>query len=80
MLYEVITYRGDKTDVDALLRELGFTARVDAAYGKIDCVLPGVGMVEVFIDREQATGEAVAAVRDNLALVPAPVANRNNFV
>jgi hypothetical protein len=70
-----IPYRGDKTDVDALLRELGFTARVDAAYGKIDYVLPGVGMVEVFIDREQATGEAVAAVRENLALVPAPVAN-----
>jgi len=69
-----IPYRGDKTDVDALLRELGFTARVDAAYGKIDYVLPGVGMVEIFIDREQATGEAVAAVRENLALVPAPVA------
>jgi hypothetical protein len=32
-------------------------------------------MAEVFIDREQATGEAVAAVRENLALVPAPVAN-----
>ncbi len=48
---------------------------MDAAYGKIDYVLPGVGMVEVFIDREQATGEAVAAVRENLALVPAPVAN-----
>ena len=70
-----IPYRGDKTDVDALLRELGFMARVDAAYGKIDYVLPGVGIVEVFIDREQATGEAVAAVRENLALVPAPVAN-----
>lgn len=70
-----IPYRGDKTDVDALLRELGFTARVDAAYGKIDYVLPGVGMVEVFIDRDQATSEAVAVVRENLALVPAPVAN-----
>jgi hypothetical protein len=70
-----IPYRGDKADVDALLRNLGFTARVDAAYGKIDYVLPGVGMVEVFIDRDAATGEAVAAVREKLALVPAPVAN-----
>lgn len=70
-----IPYRGDKADVDALLSELGFTPRVDAAYGKIDYVLPGVGMVEVFIDREQATGEALAAVREKLSLVPAPVAN-----
>jgi hypothetical protein len=70
-----IPYRGDKADVDALLRNLGFTARVDAAYGKIDYVLPGVGMVEVFIDREQATREAVAAVREDLSIVPAQVAH-----
>jgi len=70
-----IPYRGDKADVDALLRNLGFTARVDAAYGKIDYVLPGVGIVEVFIDREQATPEAVAALREDLSLVPAQVAH-----
>lgn len=70
-----VPYRGDKADVDALLRNLGFTARVDAAYGKIDYVLPGVGMVEVFIDRDQATVEAVDAVRQELAIVPAAVAN-----
>ena len=64
-----IPYRGDKADLDALLRNLGFTARVDAAYGKIDYVLPGVGMVEVFIDRGQATRGAVAAVRKDLAIV-----------
>lgn len=70
-----IPYRGDKADVDALLRNLGFTARVDAGHGKIDYVLPGVGMVEVFIDREQATDEAVAKVRKDLAIFPAPVEN-----
>ena len=70
-----IPYRGEKADVDALLRNLGFTARVDAAYNKIDYVLPGVGMVEVFIDRGQATEAALTTVRENLAIVPAKVAN-----
>jgi len=68
-----VPYRGDKTDVDALLRNLGFTARVDAGHGKIDYVLPGVGMVEVFIDRDKATDEALTSIRQDLGIVPAPV-------
>ena len=42
-----VPYKGDKADVDKLLRDLGFTARVDPGHGKIDYVLPGVGMVAV---------------------------------
>jgi len=67
-------YHSQYADVDALLRNLEFSARVDAAYNKIDYVLPGVGMVEVFIDRDQATVEALDGVRQDLAIVPAAVA------
>ena len=68
-----IPYTGDKADVDKLLRELGFTARVDPGHGKIDYVLPGVGMVEVFIDRDQADKEEIERFKRDLSLRPAPV-------
>jgi hypothetical protein len=68
-----IPYTGDKADVDKLLRELGFTARVDPGHGKIDYVLPGVGMVEVFIDRDQADKEQFEKLRRDLSLRPAQV-------
>jgi len=69
-----IPYTGDKADVDKLLRNLGFIARVDPGHDKIDYVLPGVGMVEVFIDREQATTDQVREVQKDLSIRPAAVA------
>ncbi|MCF8079872.1 MAG: hypothetical protein K9K88_11385 [Desulfobacterales bacterium] len=68
-----IPYRGGKADVDKLLRDLGFTAKVDPGHGKIDYVLPGVGMVEVFIDRDQADKEQVERLKRDLCLRPAAV-------
>ncbi len=68
-----VPYRGEKADVDRLLRELGFTARVDPGHGKIDYVLPGVGMVEIFIDRDQADREQVEKFKRDLSLWPAAV-------
>jgi hypothetical protein len=41
------------------------------AYDKIDYVLPGVGMVEVFIDREQASDEQTKLLKQNLSVRPA---------
>jgi len=70
-----IPYTGDKADVDKLLRELGFTARVDPGHGKIDYVLPGVGMVEVFIDRDKATKKEIDKVRSDLSMWPAAVSH-----
>jgi hypothetical protein len=70
-----IPYRGDKADVDGLLQDLGFTAKIDPAYDKVDYVLPGVGIVEVFIDREQATREQREALKSDLSLRPAAVSN-----
>jgi hypothetical protein len=70
-----IPYTGDKADVDKLLRDLGFTAKVDPGHGKIDYVLPGVGMVEVFIDREQGDREQVERLKRDLSLRPAQVSH-----
>lgn len=66
-----VPYTGAKADIDELLRNLGFTARIDMAYDKIDYVLPGVGIVEVFIDREMASEEQLRALKQDLALRPA---------
>lgn len=70
-----IPYTGDKADVDKLLRDLGFSARVDPGHGKIDYVLPGVGMVEVLIDRDQADKEEIERLRRDLSLRPAEVSH-----
>lgn len=69
-----IPYQGDKADIDALLKNLGFTAQIDMAYDKIDYVLPGIGMVEVFIDKAKATPDQVRSLKQNLSLRPAAVA------
>jgi len=68
-----IPYSGDKADIHELLLDLGFSARVDMAYDKVDYVLPGVGMVQVFIDRDQATDQQIKALKQDLRLRPAPV-------
>lgn len=70
-----IPYDGDKANIDGLLKDLGFTARIDPAYDKVYYVLPGVGMVEVFIDREKATGSEEKSIRRKLSLRPALVSN-----
>ncbi len=70
-----VPYRGDKANVDRLLQDLGFTAKIDPAYDKVDYVLPGVGMVEVFIDRDAATSEQRDALKKSLSLRPAAVSN-----
>jgi hypothetical protein len=68
-----IPYTGPSADMDALLTRLGFTPRIDMGYGKVDYVLPGVGVVEVFMDRAQGTPERVREIQQRLALRPAPV-------
>ena len=68
-----VPYGGDKADVDRLLRDLGFTSTIDPAYDKIDYVLPGVGVVEVFIDREKATRKQMDNLKRDLSLRPAAV-------
>jgi hypothetical protein len=68
-----IPYSGDKADINEILLNLGFSARIDMAYDKVDYVLPGVGMVEVFIDRDKATDQQIKALKRNLSLRPAPV-------
>lgn len=70
-----VPYRGDRRNVDRLLQDLGFTPRIDAAYDKVDYVLPGVGMVEVFIDREMATLEQRDALKSALSVRPAAISN-----
>jgi hypothetical protein len=66
-----IPYTGNKADIDKLLRDLGFIPNIDMAYNKIDYVLPGVGMVEVFIDREKASDDQIKALKHNLSIRPA---------
>lgn len=66
-----VPYGGDKKDIDKLLRDLGFVPKIDMAYDKIDYVLPGVGMVEVFIDREQASKEQMKMLKQSLSIRPA---------
>ncbi len=45
------------------------------AYDKVDYVLPGVGMVEVFSDREAATAEQMDRIKRRLSLKPAVISN-----
>lgn len=66
-----VPYTGDKTDIDGLLQNLGFKAQIDPGHDKIDYVLPGVGTVEVFIDRESASKEEFHKLRQDLSLRPA---------
>lgn len=68
-----VPYTGDKADINDLLINLGFTPRIDMAYDKVDYVLPGVGMVAVFIDREKASGEQIDALKRDLSIRPAAV-------
>jgi hypothetical protein len=66
-----IPYQGGKADIDDLLKRLGFTAQIDMAYDKVNYVLPGVGMVEVFVDRQIASSEHIRSIKENLSLRPA---------
>lgn len=66
-----VPYTGDKADIDALLKNLGFTVHIDPGHDKIDYVLPGVGTVEVFIDREAASKEQITKLKRDLSLRPA---------
>jgi len=66
-----VPYTGDKADIDGILKDLGFTVQIDPGYDKIDYVLPGVGTVEVFIDRESATKEQIHKLKKDLSLRPA---------
>ena len=68
-----IPYTGDKADVDKLLRNLGFSAKIDPGHDKIDYELPGLGVVEVFTDREKATTEQVQKLKNDLAIRPAAI-------
>jgi hypothetical protein len=68
-----IPYRGDKADINDILINLGFSPRIDMAYDKVDYVLPGVGMVEVFIDRDKASDRHIKALKRDLAIRPAAV-------
>lgn len=66
-----IPYSGDKADIDGLLKDLGFTAQIDPGHDKIDYVLPGVGTVEVFVDRDSASKEHIQKIKQDLSLRPA---------
>jgi hypothetical protein len=66
-----VPYAGKKADVDELLRLLGFIPRMDMGYDKVDYELPGVGVVEVFIDREKASAEQREVLKRRLKVRPA---------
>jgi hypothetical protein len=66
-----IPYQGDKADIDDLLKRLGFTAQIDMAYDKVNYVLPGVGMIEVFIDRQSTSKQQIQLIKEKLSLRPA---------
>ncbi len=68
-----IPYGGDKADINEILTNLGFSARIDMACDKVDYVLPGVGMVEVFIDRDKASNQQIKALKRDLSIRPAAV-------
>ncbi len=70
-----IPYTGDKTNMDHILTSLGFTPKIDMAYGKVDYVLPGVGIVELFIDRNQATDDQIQSLKQDLSISPLKVSN-----
>lgn len=65
-----IPYTGDTADIHGLLKDLGFTAQIDPGHDKIDYVLPGVGTVEVFVDRESASNEQIQKIKQDLSLRP----------
>jgi hypothetical protein len=66
-----IPYSGQKTDVDQMIRNLGFMPRIDRGYDKIDYELPGVGVVEVFIDAEKVSEAEKRVLRQQLNIRPA---------
>lgn len=65
-----IPFHGDKADIDDILKKMGFTAQIDMAYDQVNYVLPGVGIVEVFVDRGKATDEQIQMVKQDLSLRP----------
>lgn len=75
-----IPYTGDKADIDRLLKRLGFTVQIDPGHDKIDYVLPGVGTVEVFIDREHASKQQLQSLRQDLSLRPAMLSHLHLLV
>jgi hypothetical protein len=75
-----IPYTGDKVDIDGLLKNLGFTDQIDPGHDKIDYVLPGVGTVEVFIDRESASKEQILKLKQELSLRPAALSHLHILV
>lgn len=75
-----VPYTGDKSDIDGLLKGLGFTAQIDPGYDKIDYVLPGVGTVEVFIDSQNASKEQIDRIKRDLSLRPAALAHLHILV
>lgn len=70
-----IPYTGDKANMNDLLKSLGFTAQIDPGHDKIDYVLPGVGTVEVFVDRESASKEHILKIKEDLSLRPAALSH-----
>jgi hypothetical protein len=65
-----IPFEGDKADIDDILKRLGFTAQIDMAYDQVNYVMPGIGIVEVFVDRHKASDEQIKRVKQNLSLRP----------
>jgi hypothetical protein len=70
-----IPYTGGKTNMDHILTDLGFIPKIDMAYGKVDYVLPGVGIVELFIDREQGADDQIKSLKRDLSISPLKVSN-----
>ena len=66
-----IPFLGDKADIDDILKRMGFTAQIDMAYDQVNYVLPGVGIVEVFVDRQAASEDQIQTIKQNLSLRPA---------
>ena len=75
-----VPYSGPKTEIDHLLRNLGFTPRIDMGYDKIDYELPGVGIVEVFVDKEKTSEFQKRVLRDQLSIRPAVLSYLNLLV
>jgi len=75
-----IPFLGDKADIDDILKRMGFMAQIDMAYDQVNYVMPGVGIVEVFVDRGKATEEQINMIKQNLALRPAVLSYLNILV
>jgi hypothetical protein len=74
-----VPYSGPKTEIDQILRNLGFTPRIDMGYDKIDYELPGVGIVEVFVDKEKTSEFQKRVLRDQLGIHPAVLSYLKNI-